>query len=73
MIRIIAVGKIKDSHLVSLIEDYKKKIKRKEKEIEEILSNIMDMFVTFLIIAFVVAGAVGVFGVLYVLLKIVVS
>lgn len=31
MIRIIAVGKIKDSHLVSLIEDYKKKINRYHK------------------------------------------
>ena len=37
MIRIIAVGKIKDSHLVSLIEDYKKKINRYHKiEIVEV-------------------------------------
>lgn len=43
MIRIIAVGKIKEKYLVNMIEDYKKRINKYHKlEIIEILDNDID-------------------------------
>ena len=52
-------------------KDYKKKIKRKEKEVEEILSNIMDVVTVFLIVVVAIGGAVCMFGLIYILLKII--
>ena len=52
-------------------KDYKKKIKRKEKEVEEILSNIMDVVTVFLIVVLAISGAVCMFGLIYILLKII--
>ena len=52
-------------------KDYKKKIKRKEKEGEEILSNIMDVVTVFLIVVLAIGGAVCMFGLIYILLKII--
>ena len=52
-------------------KDYKKKIKRKEKEVEEILSNIMDVVTVFLIVVLAIGGAVCMFGLIYILLKII--
>ena len=52
-------------------KDYKKKIKRKEKEVEEILSNIIDVVTVFLIVVLAIGGAVCMFGLIYILLKII--
>lgn len=52
-------------------KDYKKKIKQKEKEVEEILSNIMDVVTVFLIVVLAIGGAVCMFGLIYILLKII--
>lgn len=52
-------------------KDYKKKIKRKEKEVEEILSNIMDAVTVFLIVVLAIGGAVCMFSLIYFLLKII--
>ena len=52
-------------------KDYKKKIKRKEKEVEEILSNIMDAATVFLIVVLAIGGAVCMFSLIYFLLKII--